>query len=102
MLHELRKVTILSTKEDKFEIAKGEGGPSDEFLEERHARFVIPDEAASKKEVQGSIVHGLNEKKKSTITSPLVDGPIDQDHAFLRPSDAIQRDHSMQSLEYAI
>lgn len=51
LLHELRKVTILSTKEEKFEVSKGDGGPSDEFLEERHARFVTPDEAVSKQRV---------------------------------------------------
>ena len=33
LLHELRKVTLLKTKEEKFCIAKGEGGPTDEFLE---------------------------------------------------------------------
>ena len=44
LLHELRKVTLLSNKEEKFPIKKGddpETVPSDEFLETKHARFVI-------------------------------------------------------------
>ena len=112
LLHELRKVTILSTKEEKFEVTKGDGGPSDEFLEERHARFVIPDEAASKKEVQGSIVHGLNERKKSSVTETLtispddkIEAPINHDQTLFsnkRQSEAIQEERSIESLEYAI
>jgi hypothetical protein len=46
LLHELRKVTLLSKKEDKFEISKDddpETVPSDDFLAAKHARFVIPD-----------------------------------------------------------
>lgn len=45
LLHELRKVKLLSKKEEKFYINKGDDKdkmPTDEFLEKKHARFVIP------------------------------------------------------------
>lgn len=54
LLHELRKIKLLSTKEEKFYINKGddkEKVPTDEFLEKKHARFVVPQEAESKTKV---------------------------------------------------
>jgi len=49
-MHELKKVTLLSSREEKFVINKDDPKfkammPSDEFMEKKHARFVVPDEA---------------------------------------------------------
>ena len=45
LLHELRKVTLISTKEEKFRVGKDNFHETDELLENRHARFVEPEEA---------------------------------------------------------
>lgn len=47
LLHELRKVKLLSFKETKFTISKGdmkEDIPTEEFLSAKHSRFVLPSE----------------------------------------------------------
>ena len=39
--------------------------PSDEFLEKKHARFVIPEEAEKANQVQGMFVHDLDLKREN-------------------------------------
>ena len=71
LLHELRKVTLLSVSEDKFLINKGddkEKMPTDAFLEKKHARFVVPEEAYKKTYIQGEFMAHLD-KKRSSVTS---------------------------------
>ena len=58
LLHELKKVTLISSKEEKFIIHKDDPKammPSDEFMEKKHARFVMPQEAKNKNEQAGEI-----------------------------------------------
>mmetsp|Transcript_24946 Transcript_24946/g.33412 ORF Transcript_24946/g.33412 Transcript_24946/m.33412 type:complete len:142 (+) Transcript_24946:1411-1836(+) len=48
LLHELKKVALLKTSEEKFVIHKDDPKslmPSDEFMEKKHARFVMPEKA---------------------------------------------------------
>ena len=45
LLHELRKVQVLSSTEERLLYSKGvdmDSMPTDEFLEQKHARFVVP------------------------------------------------------------
>lgn len=50
---------------------------SEDFLEERHARFVIPEEAAKKTEVQGQFKNNLHQRRASSQNS-LMNEEIDQ------------------------
>ena len=54
LLHELRKVKVLSTHTDRQYFNKGDDMndmPDDEFLAKKHARFVIPEEAEKHNQV---------------------------------------------------
>ena len=72
-MHELAKVTLLSKEESKFYINKGddkEHVPTDEFLEKRHARFVIPEDAQETTRKHQEFIKGLNKKKLDNKALP--------------------------------
>lgn len=65
-------MTLLSKQEEKFYINKGdnkESVPTDAFLEKRHARFVIPEDAQETARKYNDVLKGLNKKKTLLLDS---------------------------------
>ena len=73
LLHELKKVLLLAQREEKFVISKDDPKvmmPTDEFMEKKHARFVMPEEAKKNVDAQHAMVKGLNRKRREQRHSP--------------------------------
>ena len=59
-------MTLLSKSESKFYINKGDDKdhvPTDEFLEKKHARFVVPEEALETGRKHSEMIKGLDRKR---------------------------------------
>ena len=71
LLHELNKVAVLGSKEEKFVFRKGDDPddiPSDEFLAKKHARFVVPAEAEKKWTLKDAL-EKHKQARKASVTS---------------------------------
>ena len=58
-------MTILSSKEEKFQVDKDNFHETDELLENRHARFVEPEEAQIRNTMAEKMRRDLHERKIS-------------------------------------
>ena len=65
LLHELKKVTYLSSKEEKYTLYKGQDDV-EQMMQNRKARFITPDDALSKNVVNEVYINQLSQQQKTT------------------------------------
>ena len=60
LLHELKKVQVMSTSETKYQIDRHELATTDALIAKRHARFVMPDSAEADNKTKKEFTSMLN------------------------------------------